>query len=557
MEIDDFENRGFPIQSLIVRFIIIVLIIFFVCIIFFAFNGLFKKNSDIDNKTSYSNSNYRNNVISIKEDAIRYFNNNKDMELPKRISLNEFLKEDNVNSLSESNEQLIDKENSYIKYSKLTDGVLLKIYLTDSIISDSTIVHIGEYSYCNGLYCEKKEIETTSKENHQESGIIPIKGKIEKGIYYNNIDNINQNHDAEYICKVLDGKYYDSQGKITTKDIYEESCNVKKYYCEMYNDDYYNKDGVKVSYDEYQKSCMNDINKEETNYSCQEVDGKYYDKDGYETTESEFLRVCGSLDSDDKKNQTNKKDIDYYEYQKTFTSSYLSNWSRWGAFQRADCKITSLTCSGEDSNCLKEIKTYKRKEKIGTYKKTYQDKRVSLQKKSSVNKSVCSSYNYLYINNVLYRTNKNEHYDVISNITKNTQKDYGNWRYKGRETSSSVINDTLLNHYVLVSVDDSNCKDTCIEKNIYYIYDHYYYTGKLYKVNSIQNCTKTSQTLPVFQALYQTVSFQRREPLYGDVCYISERYRTLENAQKIEKKWSVYNDQSLLENGWVYTGNQK
>ena len=41
------------------------------------------------------------------------------------------------------------------------------------------------------------------------------------------------------------------------------------------------------------------------------------------------------------------------------------------------------------------------------------------------------------------------------------------------------------------------------------------------------------------------------------ICYKSERYRRLENTQKVEKKWSIYNDQSLLQNGWSYSGNQK
>ena len=552
MEIEDFENRGFPIQSLLFRFIIIVLIIFFVCIIFFTFSDLSKNKGNDLNKQF--DSNYRNNVISIKEDAIKYFNNHKNMELPYRISLDDFMKKDNVNSLSESNEQLIDKKNSYILYSKLTDGILLKIYLIDSFNHDSTIVHIGEYSYCNGLYCEKKEIETTSKETHQESGIVPVKGRIVKGVYYNNTDLDNND---KIICKVQDGKYYDNEGKITTKDKYEVSCNIKKYYCEMNNNEYYDMDGIKVSYEEYLKLCKIETNKEDIVYTCQEVDGKYYDNAGKEITKSEYMRLCLSTSETNKEERTVKKDIDYYEYQKTITSSYLSNWSKWGAFQKGDCKITSLTCSLDDNNCLKEIKTYRRKEKVGTYKKTYQNKRVFLQKKSSVNESVCASYNYLYINNVLYRTSKGEHYENISNITKNTQKDYGYWKYKGRKTSQVVINDTLLNHYILVRIDDSSCKDTCNENNIYYIYDHFYYTGTLYKVNSIQNCSKSSQSLPVFQAVYQTLSFQRREPLYGEVCYISERYRNLENTQNIEKKWSVYNDQSLLQNGWTYTGNQK
>jgi len=551
MEIDDFENRGFPIQTLIIRFIILVLIIFFVCIIFFTFSNSSNKKNNDNNLNNQYNNNYLNNVLSIKEDAIKYFNNNK-IELPYRISLNDFMQEENINSLTESNEQKIDKENSYIKYSKLTDGILLKIYLIDNFKNDSTIFHIGEYSYCNAGFCEKKELETTSKEVHQENGIIPVKGKIEKGIYYNNTDN----EDNKYTCKVIDGKYYDSQGNITTEEKYESSCSKKKYYCEIHNNEYYDKDGVNVSFDEYKKSCLIE-DKEELIYSCQEVDGKYYDKDGNEILESEFKINCTSTNTNDNENTSISEDTITYEYQKTIMSYYLTSWSKWEDFQKADCKITDFSCSENDNNCLKEIKTYKRKEKVGTYLKTYQNKRVSLQKKSTVNKSVCSAYNYLYINNVLYRTNNNERYESFINITKNTQKDYGKWKYKGRKTYQSAIDDTLLNHYILVSVDDSHCGDTCNGNSINYIYDHYYYNGTIYKVNNLQNCTKSNQTLSVFQAVYQTNSFKRREPLYGDVCYKSERYRSLQSNQKIEKKWSVYNDQSLLKNGWTYSGNQK
>ena len=45
----------------------------------------------------------------------------------------------------------------------------------------------------------------------------------------------------------------------------------------------------------------------------------------------------------------------------------------------------------------------------------------------------------------------------------------------------------------------------------------------------------------------------RTEPLYGTVCYKSTKSRT---ANK-QTKWSSYNDTSLLNSGWVYTGNKR
>ena len=46
----------------------------------------------------------------------------------------------------------------------------------------------------------------------------------------------------------------------------------------------------------------------------------------------------------------------------------------------------------------------------------------------------------------------------------------------------------------------------------------------------------------------------RTEPLYGNVCYQRTRTRTITDPGKTQNKWSSYNDTSLLNNGWYYTG---
>ena len=54
-----------------------------------------------------------------------------------------------------------------------------------------------------------------------------------------------------------------------------------------------------------------------------------------------------------------------------------------------------------------------------------------------------------------------------------------------------------------------------------------------------------------------TEKASREEPLYGDVCYKSTKSREKLTSGTTQTKWSSYNDQSLLNDGWIYTGRKK
>ena len=66
-----------------------------------------------------------------------------------------------------------------------------------------------------------------------------------------------------------------------------------------------------------------------------------------------------------------------------------------------------------------------------------------------------------------------------------------------------------------------------------------------------------SKIVPVYKTVTITEKVTRTEPLYEDVCYESIKTRNLIEDGSSKYKWSTYNDTSLLNNGWVYTGEKK
>ena len=56
-----------------------------------------------------------------------------------------------------------------------------------------------------------------------------------------------------------------------------------------------------------------------------------------------------------------------YEYKKV-TAPVLSRWSSWSDWIVNTKKYTAIMCGSTDANCLREVQTTSRREKIGTYK---------------------------------------------------------------------------------------------------------------------------------------------------------------------------------------------
>ena len=254
-----------------------------------------------------------------------------------------------------------------------------------------------------------------------------------------------------------------------------------------------------------------------------------------------------------------------YEYAKT-TLAKFSDWSLWSNWSKTSCDTKTVTCAANDTKCLTELKRYDRKEQIGTYQKKYVAKYKKQVEVTSYEEKSCAKWEYVIVNEKTYAVTKS--YTVISTVTGYTQKSVGGWNYNGRAVYTNPPTSTATKQYVFVGADYSYCGSTCTTLPNF-VYDEYNYTGGMTQVNSTTELVKTetsveatcgeivTKTIPVYRTIEVSDIATRTEPLYGTVCYKSTRNREVLEAGKTDKKWSTYNDLSLLNNGWYYTGEVK
>ncbi len=261
-----------------------------------------------------------------------------------------------------------------------------------------------------------------------------------------------------------------------------------------------------------------------------------------------------------------------YEYKKT-TGIEFSNWTAWSGWSKTDCSTKEINCNNSSASCLYKLQLYKRKEKIGTYDAKYVAKTNELVQTSSYTQTTCSNYNYVIVNNTTYTTSTT--YTQVNTITGSTQSSKGDWKYVGRSSYSNPPRDTSTTHYEFVGADYSYCEDTCTSLPKFF-YDKYTYNGAM---NPVPSTTTTptgsssgssssgsvsascgsyvTRTVPVYSIIEKSYIDTRKEPLYGTVCYKSTKTRQITDPGKTNYKWSHYNDTSLLNDGWTYTGAKK
>ncbi len=408
-----------------------------------------------------------------------------------------------------------------------------------------------------------------------------------------------QQEDKHY-CVYYDGKYYGIDGDVVSEDKYREECMpVDKHYCVIYNGDYYGKNGDKVTEKEYKEQCQ----LPEEHY-CVYYDGNYYGKDGEIVTEKEYKKQCmpaeehycvyyngkyygkdGKVVSEaEYKKQCQSPSVEYvYEYKKV-TGTKMSEWSKWSDWSKTSCDTKEVNCSDNDITCLAKTQLLERKEKIGTYKKPYIKYRDVIKQTGSYTEKACSKYDYVVINKTTYATTTTttHHYSVIDTITRTTRQTVGGWTYNGRASYSNPPSDTATRHYKFVGADFSYCNDTCTSLPNYY-YDSYSYTGggistvtstksapgESYDTTSTSTTSTTEttasakcgsytyKTVPIYGTVRVSDVVRREEPLYGTVCYKSTKNRYVKENGKITYKWSTYNNQTLIKEGYVMTGNKK
>ena len=267
---------------------------------------------------------------------------------------------------------------------------------------------------------------------------------------------------------------------------------------------------------------------------------------------------------------------DNYNIKNTKVTGYkFSEWSLWSSWEKTNCSTQQINCNDNEPTCLLKLQRYDRKEKIGTYEKAYEKEREVIRQTGSYQEKSCSKYDYVVINSTTYVTTTTTKYTQTNTITSNTRSDSNGWKYLGRQMFTNPPRDTITTHYKFAGADFSYCSDTCTTLPNYY-YDVYEYTGSL---SSVSNTTSTPEastttpysettsvascgeyvykTIPIYSTITVTDKAYRTESLYGDVCYKSTKTRNIINKGKTQLKWSFYNDTTLLNNGWVYTGNKE
>ena len=261
-----------------------------------------------------------------------------------------------------------------------------------------------------------------------------------------------------------------------------------------------------------------------SNPTCAYKDGKYYDKNGNVTSKATYESQC----------VTKPATKEYlYEYSKTTQGYYTeTNWSDWSAN-----KVTA------NSNTAVQTKTVTTKKLVGYNVTRDYDYSKPIYGTKTVetgmyeNKNVCVAYDYV----------------------KTGEYSYSEWKYVGDVYLTYSPKDTNTEKYVWV--DDSNwvCTENCTSGTTH---KYQKYTRTTTAVTKYQ-CTKYEmKSTPITKTTKVITGYETKivskTPVYKEVKTTYYRFKTRTyHPGTTDKKWSVYNDTTLLSSGYSYTGNKK
>ena len=231
-----------------------------------------------------------------------------------------------------------------------------------------------------------------------------------------------------------------------------------------------------------------------------------------------------------------------YEYVKSIEAQY-SDWSSW----------TTSTYNPSNppkfgSYALIEMVDLGKTQEVDHYNEStgkafYQNKPVKV---GTTTEKYCSGYDY---------------YREKTTSTTIAVKSGSSWNSIGMVTTSSAPTDTASVKYEFVGFD---WKCTGCERTPRYIWNKYNRTT--YEVKSAENMVTKSgvkavcngyetKTVEVFDTVKVFVDYEIvKTPVYKDVYKYKKRTRTLVKNAYIDYVWSYYNDKTLLDKDYKYTG---
>ena len=238
-----------------------------------------------------------------------------------------------------------------------------------------------------------------------------------------------------------------------------------------------------------------------------------------------------------------------YQYKKDIAAQY-SAWSAWATYTYSTSNPPKF-----GSYALIEMVDLGKTSEFDHYEYSVgapikQNVKVKV---GTINQTYCSDYNY---------------YRVTTSTTTTTYAvKYGDdWKYVGRVTTSGTPTDNMLVRYEYVGQDWSGCGTGCTRapKTIWNKYQRTVYTVP--STNTVVSssgvkvtCASTAtKTVTIYSTVEKTVGYeQNRTTIYKDVYKYKKRTRTLVKEAYTDYKWSYYNDQSLISQGYTMTKNTR
>lgn len=164
--------------------------------------------------------------------------------------------------------------------------VLVKTPKTISASLSGTITPVvRKCQYVNGKYYDKEGKETT-KENYS---IQCEKHTCEKvgDKFFGKEGTIvtEEEYDSEcnkHVCEKVGDKFFGKNGTVVSEEQYDSECN--RHTCEIVNGNYFGKDGSIITADQYDLEC--------NRHTCEIVNGNYFDANGNKTDEATYKSQC-------------------------------------------------------------------------------------------------------------------------------------------------------------------------------------------------------------------------------------------------------------------------
>ncbi len=521
------DNRRDLLRNFLLKVILIIIFVLLIVWLVPKFTVKSTKNTkEIDNVVT-TDQVFSDNLSIMKSAARDYFTKDKlpvEVGDTTKITLQELYDQGLLTERIDKNGNACAVSDSYASVTREEKEYLMKVNLKCGKEEDYVLIHLGDYSYCTNEnnVCEKESSVSSYTDDYSSKGYGYGYYGGSKGSY--RVNGNQSNNGVRRIAKRIIKRYTITKPVTTTRTITtttNKSTTTSKITT---------------------KTIIKKIKKIIKKVSTESDVNDYTDKDEDITPDTPSKSYL-------------------YEYAKAskITTYKWGNWSSWKTYKDAD-GIKAITCDAKDFTCLREVQTKQEFEKVGTYTKYYKKSREESQKLSSYTAKYCKSYNYVvYGSTIYYTTGSTSGYNSTTS---------GSWSKSGSVTTySTPPSDSATVRYVLVGADYSDCSETCstLPK---YKYQKYTYTGgTLKKAGTYRSSTDykldvtcsdvVSKTIPVYANVTVYDVVERKEPAYAYVKYYRERKRTLSTSTSSDVKWSYYNDRSLLDNGYTYTGQKK